>query len=147
MSIWSTLFSGSDTANKVTDAIIDTGDALFHTSEEKAEDRRKQREFFPTLLSAFEPFKIAQRVLAIWFSGLFGLAFIMGLLVYVFNSIATYKQSVANVTREIPLEIVTIPIEPLLDLIVAFNIGTIVALVVAWYFSGGVIDSFKRRNY
>ena len=54
MGIWGKLFG----AEKVIDAGIRAGDAMFFTSEEKAEYRLR-------LLKAYEPFKIAQRWLAI----------------------------------------------------------------------------------
>jgi len=146
MGIWSTLFNSSDTVSKVTDAVINTGDALFYTDEEKATDRKAQREHFPILLAAYAPFKIAQRILAIWFSALFGSAFIIGLIGTIFNAISAYKQTLANIDREVPLAIVQIPMKPLLDLVIAFNMGTIIAIIIAWYFSGGVIDSFKRKQ-
>jgi len=49
---------GSD---KVIDAAIATGDKLFHTSEEKAED-------YLRVMKMYEAFKVAQRFLAIIFS-------------------------------------------------------------------------------
>lgn len=141
MSIWTTLFNSGDTIEKATDAIIDTGDKLFYTDEEKAQDRIKQREYFPTLLKAYEPFKIAQRVLAIWFSALFGIAFLVGLVISVFNMIATYKQTVAGVIKK---EIVTIPLEPLYNLVNAFSLGIIMLTIVGFYFAGGAINSMHK---
>ena len=143
MSIWGTLFSSGETLDKATDAVINTGDKLFYTAEEKAEDRIKQREFFPTLLKAYHPFKVAQRVLAIWFSGLYGLAFIIGLVVSVFNMISTYKQTLAGIVKE---EIVTISLEPLFALVGAFSLGLIMLTIIGFYFAGGAINSMHKEN-
>ena len=143
MSIWKTLFSSSDTLDKATDAVINTGDKLFYTDEEKAEDRIKQREFFPTLLKAYHPFKIAQRVLAIWFSGLYGLAFIIGLAVSAFNMISTYRQTLAGIMKE---EIVTISLDPLFALVGAFSLGIIMLTIIGFYFAGGAINSMHKEN-
>lgn len=143
MGIWKTLFDSGDTLSKATDAVINTGDKLFYTDEERAEDRIKQREFFPTLLKAYEPFKIAQRVLAIWFSGLFGIAFIIGLGMSVFNMVATYKQTVAGVEKG---AIVIISLNPLYDLVEAFSLGMIMITIVGFYFFGGSLESLKKRK-
>ena len=140
MGIWNSLFNSSDTLSKATDAVINTGDKLFYTDEEKAEDRQKQREFFPTLLKAYEPFKIAQRILAVWFSILYGLAFIVGVVITVFNMIATYK---ANVNGT---EAFLVPIEPLYALVSAFSLGIIMLAIVSFYFAGGTLESFKNMR-
>ena len=143
MGIWSTLFNSGDTLDKATDAVINTGDKLFYTDEEKAEDRIKQREFFPTLLKAYAPFKIAQRVLAIWFSGLFGLAFIVGLSISIFNMISTYKQTLAGVLKE---ELITISLDPLFALVNAFSLGIIMLTIVGFYFAGGALNSMHKEK-
>jgi hypothetical protein len=54
MGIFANLFS----SNKAIDAIIDTGDALVFTDEEK-------RGAFAKMLKLYEPFKIAQRLIAL----------------------------------------------------------------------------------
>jgi len=141
MGLWSTLFNSGDTLDKVTDAVINTGDKLFYTDEEKAEDRIKQREFFPTLLKAYHPFRIAQRVLAMWFGGLFGLAFIIGLGVSIFNMVATYRQTLAGIPKE---EIIIISLNPLFALVNAFSLGIIMLTIIGFYFAGGAINSLHK---
>lgn len=143
MSIWSTLFNSGDTLGKATDAVINTGDKLFYTDEEKAEDRIKQREFFPTLLKAYAPFKIAQRVLAIWFSGLFGLSFIVGLVVSIFNMVTTYNQALLGKQNE---EIIIISLNPLFTLVNTFSLGIIMLTIVGFYFAGGAINSMHKEK-
>lgn len=135
MSIWATLFNSTSTIEKATDAVISTGDKLFYTDEEKAEDRRRQREFFPTLLNAYAPFKIAQRILAIWFSALFGLAFLLGLAMSTFNMLIKYNNP----------EAVLISLEPLYKIVGAFDLGIIMTVIVGFYFAGGVVDSARRK--
>ncbi len=145
MGIWSTLFNGSDTASKITDAIINTGDKLYYSPEEKAEDRQKQREHFPILLNAYSAFKVAQRILAIWFSFLFGLAFITGLVITVFNVIIIYTTPLVN-DKGIAIIARQIPLEPLFALVTAFSLGTIVLVIVGFYFAGGTIESFQKKS-
>jgi len=140
MSIFGTLFNSGKTLDKATDAIISTGDKLFYTDEEKADDRARQREFFPKLLQAYAPFKIAQRLLALWFSFLFGLAFIIGLSITLFNMITTYRQTLEKIA---PDKIITISLDPLFALVSTFSIGTIMITIVGFYFFGGTIESYK----
>lgn len=128
MGIWSSLFNSSDTLSNVTDAVINTGDKLVYTAEERAEMNQKVREFFPTILNAYEPFKIAQRILAIWFSFLFGLAFIIGLIMLMLNMIY-------DATFELKL---------IYDLVEAFSLDYIIIAIVSFYFLGGTIESWKR---
>jgi len=64
MSIWGKLF-GSE---KIIDAGISGIDKAFYTAEERAEDKLKAAPWKIALLKAYEPFKIAQRILAIVFS-------------------------------------------------------------------------------
>ena len=149
MGIISTLFSSSKTASKITDSIVSTGDVLYYTEEEKAQDRKKQREFFPFLLKAYEPFKIAQRVLAFYFSFLFGLAFIIGLIMECINVVLKfnyYQEKAAYANKEEFRELVLLDTTQIVSLVVAFGLPTIVLLIVAFYFSGGVIESFKKKE-
>lgn len=146
MSWWSTLFNAGDTANKVTDAVINTGDKLFYTEEEKADDRRKMREFFPTLLNAYAPFKIAQRILAIWFSFLFGLSFVISLGVTCFNIYLAYTfvpilDAKGKITNIIP----KVDLQPLFNIITTFNLDMIMLAIISFYFAGGAIESFRRK--
>ena len=141
MSIWSTLFSSSKTVGNIVDAVISTGDKLVYTDEEKADAKKLQREFFPTLLKAYEPFKIAQRLLAMWFSFLFGIAFITGLGMVIFNIVIRYQALKEGVLNPAQLDI-----QPLIALVGAFSLGTIMLAIIGFYFMGGTLESFKRNK-
>ena len=141
MSIWSTLFSSSKTVGDITSAIISTGDKLFYTDEEKADAKKLQREFFPTLLKAYEPFKIAQRILAMWFAFLFGVSFLIGLSMEVFNIFIKYQS-----LKEGVLNPVLLYTSPLIALVGAFSLGTIMIAIIGFYFMGGTLESFKRNK-
>lgn len=134
MSIWSSIFSSGDTISKTTDAIIATGDKLVYTDEEKADMKFKLKEFHIKMLEAYHPFKLTQRLLALWFSFLFGFAFLSAMGVTLFNMYMMYKEATFK----------AISIQPIIDVIVAFGLFTIVIAIVAFYFTGGVIDSYKR---
>ncbi len=122
MGIFSNIFSG-DTANNAVDAVINTGDALFYTDEEKAKAAQLAVDTKLKMLPLFEPFKITQRYLAIVFSLNFLLAFWVGILVYLY-----------------------LPklLDGYLDIVVAFQIGWIMLAIVSFYFGGGFIESIKR---
>lgn len=143
MGIWSTLFSSGDTINKATDAVISAGDKIWYTEEEKAEMKMEYGKFLPTLLKAYEPFKIAQRILAISFTLLFSLAFLTGLSVVIFNIVAKYKALRNGVELD---KIVLLDLQPLLDLCLAFELPIIMGLILTWYFGGGFIESFKKSR-
>jgi len=143
MGILSSLFSIS-TVDKAVDAVIATGDKLVYTDEEKAEMRLSTGNLHIKMLGAYVPFKIAQRVLAMWFSFLYGVAFIIGLSITVFNMISTYRQTIAGVKLE---DIITIPLEPLFALMAAFSLGMIVLTIVAFYFAGGTLESWRDKKW
>ncbi len=143
MGWWNVLTNSSDTVNKVTDAVINTGDKLFYTDEEKEEMKVEYAKNLPNLLKAYEPFKIAQRVLAFWFSFLFGLAFLTGLGMSITNIIIKYNSLKDGIAID---KIVLLDIQPLFALVGAFSLGIIMIAIVSFYFGGGVIDSIKRKQ-
>jgi len=143
MGWWRVLTDSSDTVGKVTDAVINTGDKLFYTDEEKAEMKNVYAESLPTILKSYEPFKIAQRVLAFWFSFLFGMAFLTGLAMSFANIIIKYNALKDGVALD---KIILLDIEPLFALVGAFSLGIIMIAIVSFYFGGGVIDSIKRKQ-
>ena len=149
MGLWKSLFSSGDTIEKVTDAAISTGDKLFFTTEEKADMSLKMREQFIKTLQAYEPFKIAQRILAFWFSFLFGVSFIIGLAATIFNSYVTYQHNKQITTLQefdsIP-KLVTIDIQPLFNLLISFDLGWIMIAIVTFYFLGGSFESLKKKG-
>jgi|ETNvirenome_6_30_1030629.scaffolds.fasta_scaffold00622_6 hypothetical protein len=123
------LFSPNN-ATKVVDGIYNGLDKAFYTDEEKAEDKIKIETFKVEakmkLLPLYEPFKIAQRVIAITFTINFILAFWIGVGLLCFSNDQLLKSY--------------------LDLISVFSLGWIMSAIVAWYFTGGVINSFKEKK-
>lgn len=102
MSIFSRLL-GSD---KIIDAGINGIDAIFYTDQEKAENKK-------AFLKLYEPFKVAQRYLALIFS-----------IPYVTAWLITFVASFwLNVDKQIEL--------------LTGDIGTIVGIIIGFYFLGG----------
>jgi len=124
MGIFSSLFTSS-TAEKAVDGIYNGVDKMFYTKEEIAIAKQKQLDTKLKLLPLFEPFKLAQRWIAITFTINFVLWLWAGIAVYLW----------------IPEKI-----DGYIDLVLAFNIGWIMTAIIAWYFTGGIIDSHKRKD-
>jgi len=110
MGIFSKLL-GSD---KVISAGISGIDAMFYTDEERAEGKIK-------LLKAYEPFKIAQRYLALIYC-----------VPHAFASLITFIASFwVDVSDQVEL--------------LSGNMGMIALVIVGFYFAGGVISGgFKK---
>ncbi|MDB4681396.1 hypothetical protein OAE88_00650 [bacterium] len=140
--MWGSLFGTATIVEKGVDAVVSAGDKLFYTDEEKADMKVKIREHHLSLLKASEPFKVAQRLLAVWFSILFGIGFLTGLGMTMFNMITTYRQVKDGID---PLSIVTIDITPLFSLVSSFDLGIIMITICAFYFGGGTLNSFKGK--
>lgn len=111
MSIWGKLF-GKDS---VIEAGISAGDKLFFTPEEKADYKLM-------FLKAYEPFKLAQRLIAMTVVPPYVLAWFI-----TFGIRATGRD-----------------IAQLLELL-SGDMGTIVAIIVTFYFGGGAIEGIVSR--
>ena len=123
MSIWSTLLGADNVINKAADGI----DAAFFTDEEKA------KHFLETL-KHYEPFKIAQRLMALCVGVPYVLMYIVAALFLVFG-VATETDSAINASKtlaEMNNETLGMPF----------------ALIVGFYFAGGmangIVDKFKK---
>jgi hypothetical protein len=109
---------GSD---KVIDGAMRGIDAMVYTDEEKANMELSKAKVKIDLLGAYAPFKIAQRYLAVMFSG----AFILLLI------------------ASAGLAVLGLPYQPILDVVEAFSLGYIVLAIVTFYFGGGLVSSAK----
>lgn len=65
MRLWSTLFGSTETVNKIADGVYDGLDAVVYTKEEEERDNITKSELKIRLLQAYEPFKVAQRLLSL----------------------------------------------------------------------------------
>lgn len=69
MSFWKRLWSSpdvvADTVEKATDAVIRTGDAVWYTEEEKAQDRKYFLEWLVQFHAASSGSRLARRMIAI----------------------------------------------------------------------------------
>lgn len=104
-------------SNKVIDSGIKAIDSLVFTEQEKSVHKTE-------LLKHFEPFKLAQRYLALLFSFAFVFAFGVAISLSLFN----------------------LPYDGIVKIVETFNISWIVLSIVTFYFTGGTIESFKKNS-
>ena len=101
---------------KLTDALIDSGDALVFTDEEKAKMKIE-------LLKHYVPFKLAQRLLSLIFTINFIIAFWVGVALFIW-----YPNLASG----------------FLGLVKAYDLGLIMLAIVSFYFTGGVINGLRK---
>jgi hypothetical protein len=114
MNILGRLFGSDEVLKKGVDGVIDGADALVYTQEERAQN-------FQTLLKLYEPFKIAQRFLALIFS-----------IPYITGWVCVFIMACFGVD--------TINQEQLLD----GKMGVIVSVITGFYFTGGAIEGIVK---
>ena len=112
------IFGSGDVISKGIDLI----DNMHTSTEEEIAAKTKAK---TDLLASYAPFKLAQRYLAIMFAVCFLGTFmlVMGMTLTGQGDIDAVKQVLGD-----------------------FYIGEIMLTIVAFYFSGGVVDSFKRKS-
>ena len=105
MSIWSRLLGSS----KVVESGLDLIDNAFYTDQEKADQKR-------LLLKAYEPFKVAQRLLAVMFTSVFLLLVLVNIALSFWFDVS---QQMAFVDEYLSLPM---------------------TLIVGFYFAGGAVE-------
>lgn len=116
MNIFGRLF-GSD---KVIDAGISGLDKMFYTSEEKAEDKLRAASWKIKMLGAYEPFKVAQRLLALTFA--------------IPYAIAWFTTFCVSFSRDVTAQ----------EKLLSGDISQIVWTIIGFYFLGGIAESVAR---
>lgn len=127
MSFWGRLFGSENVIKRAADGIYNGVDKAIYTDQEKASG-------FLNLLKAYEPFKIAQRLLALVVSIPYVLVWLMSAAMLVaagFVDPAYGKQieEAARVLGELNND----------------TLGTPVALVLGFYFGGGAVEGVVNR--
>jgi hypothetical protein len=111
-----------------TEKVIDAGmngiDKAFYTDEEKAEDKLRRMQMKTALLKAYEPFKVAQRLLALIFS-----------IPYV---IAWFSLLIASFFMDVDKQF---------KFLIESDMALAVLIILGFYFLGGASESiFKFRT-
>jgi len=105
------------------------GDSIISGIDKAFLSREEQLDYMQKMLVLYEPFKIAQRILAIMFSGSF-------LFVHLLTAVAHF---ICVLRGSDP--------KPIIELYGYNNdsLGTIVLVVVSFYFAGGVLEGTVKR--
>lgn len=128
--MWGTISKifGSD---KIIEGATKLIDEAFYTDSEEAADRKEMEKFKAehkiNLLSAYAPFKLAQRYLAFGFASMF--LFIMA------NGILGSLYGIVDLQA----------VEQAKDFANEMWLGEIMITIVGFYFGGGVVDSIKAK--
>ena len=107
---------------KLGESIISGVDKAILTNEEKLDYMQK-------MLVLYEPYKLAQRILAIMFSGVF-------LFVHLIVAITHFIYVLREVEAKAIIELYTFNND---------SLGTIVLIIIGFYFAGGVLEGTVRR--
>lgn len=118
--------------DKVIDKAGDMIDKAFYTDQEKADDSKEMSKFKANqkleLLKAYQPFKLAQRVLAFGFTFVFLFIMMNGVLGSLYGVIAMDNVKAAmNFANEMWL-------------------GQIMITIIGFYFGGGFLESKNKTN-
>ena len=114
MWIFEKLFGSNKVIEKIGDGVYNGIDKAVYTPEEMIDNRLKS-------LAAYEPFKIAQRLLALVFTIPYMLAWTTTFIASFFVDVSDQQEVLLNGTM-----------------------GEIVLAIVAFYFLGGVVNGIKR---
>ncbi len=127
MSFWGRLFGSTDVIKQAADGIYNGVDKAWYTEEEKATG-------FLALLSAYEPFKLAQRLLALTVAVPYVITWLMSAIMIVVSAFvdASYGKQIEEGAR-------------LLGELNNDTLGTPVALVLGFYFGGGALEGVVSR--
>lgn len=107
---------------KLGESIISGIDKSFLTKEESID-------YFQKMLVLYEPYKLAQRILAIMFSGAF-------LFVHLLTAVAHFIYVLRDSDTKTIIELYTFNND---------SLGTIVLIVISFYFAGGVLEGTVKR--
>ena len=94
--------------------------------------REEMADYMLKFLSAYEPFKLAQRILAIMFSSVFLFGILSGILVFIYGIIAGNSEVITS-----SKQLISTTWE---------SLGTPESLIIGFYFAGGTINSLMKRN-
>tara|TARA_R110000824_G_scaffold132271_10_gene294684 strand:+ start:314 stop:706 length:393 start_codon:yes stop_codon:yes gene_type:complete len=106
--------------DKVMSKGMDIIDDVFKSDSEK--DRESRTEAKVTLMKSYEPFKVAQRWIALMFTVNFILVFWVSVVMWALDK----------------------DMAGFLELVVAFNMGWIMFAIVTFYFGGGMSESIGK---
>lgn len=130
MSFWGKLFG----TEKVIDGAIKGIDKAFYTDEEKAENGIVVMGIKEKLLKAYEPYKLAQRFLAMIVTIPYVIVWLVSAGFYAYGMTLENPETIKRMLEA----------SKGLGEMNNDNLGTPFAIVLGWYFTGGVIEGSIR---
>lgn len=124
MSWFGWLTGESKTAKKVVQGVIDAGDALFYTDEEKAKDYTNYRKWYLKYLEATQPQNITRRMIATIVTVLWCVIIASGIIAQGFGN----KEFAEYVFRTL-----------------SENINQPFSIIIGFYFLKHVVSNFKKK--
>jgi len=136
MGFFSKVFDDKDVTQTLTKGLYDGIDKAVFTDEEKADMKIKTAQHFLNLLKAYEPFKLARRFLALTVTIPYVFVWLISAGMFVWGG-STGDNNIVEVSKELAKwnnEVLGMP----------------VALILGFYFSGGmvegIVDRFKKEK-
>lgn len=124
MSFWKNLFSAPEVVSKATDAVINTGDALVFTEEERSEANMRQLEWVLEFHKASTGSNLARRWIAVMTTAIFLLLVVMTAILTVLGWGNT---------------------EALMGLI-SETLVVPMGLIMGFYFTSGIVRDYRKSN-
>ena len=119
-------------ADKIVDKGMSLIDEAFYTPEEEAGDKKemvKERaKAKVTLLTAYAPYKLAQRYIAFTFTAVFVFIMLNGILGSLYGVVSMDN---VNQARDFANEM---------------NLGSIMMTIIGFYFGAGFVESMRRKQ-
>ena len=122
MNILSSLFASPQSIDKVVDAVINTGDKLFTTEEERLEFAEKKREWYLKYLESTQSQNVSRRLIAVIVTALWSLLVIAGVIAHSLNAV----------------ELSTFIFKTLGD-----NVNTPFSIIIGFYFMAHIASKLK----
>ena len=98
-SILKSIFASPENTSKSLDALINTGDALFFTDEEKSKASQVKMDWYLKYLDSTKSQNVARRLIAVVITGLFSFLVVLATLIYPLS--VTYSTFVFTVLKDV----------------------------------------------
>ena len=125
MGIFSKIFGNNEVVKKGMNLI----DEAFYTDDEKDTNKIEKIKQKIEIIKSYEPFKLAQRYIAVIVLINFTIAFQTCLILTVVNITTSQNYDLKSI----------------FELLNVFNISTIMIVICSFYFGGGAIESWRKK--
>ena len=124
MSFWARVFGAPDVVNKTVDAVVNTGDKLFFTDEEKSESNQKLLDWVLAFHKATEGSNLARRLVAVLTTSVF-----LSMVVLV-AGLTAFGVGTAAATLNVITELLVVPM----------------GMIMTFYFTAGIVRDWAAKK-